>query len=496
MSVGSNLFVALPLAVLLGALSVPIARRVARGDSYSGLQRVIVASAILHLLCAPAQIFVVDHFYNGVADWVVYVHQGSILASNWRVGRFTFAGSGVTGFIGDGAISTAAGIVMTVVGADQLAAFFVFAWLAFVGTVFFYRAFAITFPEANRRRYALLLFFLPSILFWTADVSKEALVMVSLGLAAYGMALVLARQRGGYPLVVLGGAIGLFARPDQLVLLVVGFAITMLWRSPGRRQSAPALRVVVSIFFAAAVVVVTGIVTARLIHTSGAPSLVSTLDKIAKNNQGSGFGFGSSLGAYSANPIFFPRDVYNVLFNPLPFNAHGAARWLAAAENTVLLVLIVLSLPRLRMVVRACRQRPYVVIAVFYSLAFIYAFTALGNLGLIIRERTLLLPLLMVPLAIPVAPKGEAPYPWQIGKRPKHKMRSDTREATANPVGPSTELVMAEEPWGAAEWSAAAWSDDWGNWAPGEWEQAEWSGEESEVIEAFAREGPGASSDV
>ncbi len=109
----------------------------------------------------------------------------------WRNGHFSLAGSGITGILGTGSTSIASGVVMTIVGPDQLAAFFVGSWLAFVGCVFFYLAFRVTFPRADRRRYALLVFLFPSLLFWTADVSKEAFMMFGLGLAAYGIALVM-----------------------------------------------------------------------------------------------------------------------------------------------------------------------------------------------------------------------------------------------------------------------------------------------------------------
>ena len=39
-----------------------------------------------------------------------------------------------------------------------------------------------------------MLFFLPSVIFWTADVSKEAIMMLSLGVMAYGAAKVLVRR--------------------------------------------------------------------------------------------------------------------------------------------------------------------------------------------------------------------------------------------------------------------------------------------------------------
>ena len=79
-------------------------------------------------------------------------------------------------------------------GPDQLAAFLVESWLAFVGTVFFYKAFRVTFPGVDWRVDAWLIFLFPSILLDLADVGKEAdMLFARLGLTAYGMAMVLVR---------------------------------------------------------------------------------------------------------------------------------------------------------------------------------------------------------------------------------------------------------------------------------------------------------------
>ena len=138
-------------------------------------------SLILHLACAPLQILVVNQFYNGVADYNRYVNQGASLSYNLRAGDFTTSGTGIGKIIGDGATSIFGGVIMTIVGPNKLAAFFVASFLSFVGSVFLYLAFKVTFPECNRGRYALLVFLFPSMLFWTADISKEAGMLVASG---------------------------------------------------------------------------------------------------------------------------------------------------------------------------------------------------------------------------------------------------------------------------------------------------------------------------
>ena len=49
-----------------------------------------------------------------------------------------------------------------------------FAVISFWGQFFFYRAFVLAFPKANRRIAALLLFLFPSIVYWTSAFGKDA----------------------------------------------------------------------------------------------------------------------------------------------------------------------------------------------------------------------------------------------------------------------------------------------------------------------------------
>jgi hypothetical protein len=474
MKIGSNLPVAFVVAVLLAWLGVLIAKRVARSDSYGALGKVMTASVFLHLICAPLQIFVVDHFYNGVADWLRYDHQGSVLADMWRNGHFSLAGSGIKGILGSGSTSISSGVVMTIIGPNQLATFFVCAWLAYVGCVFFYLAFRVTFPRADRRRYALLIFLFPSLLFWTADVSKEAFMMFGLGLAAYGIALVMRGRRSGYPFLVLGGALCLFIRPNEIVIVAVGFALAMVVRavmggaSGSSRRPRTVFSMAAAFVFVVAAVLVTVLVAAHFLHTITNTGIGNSLNKLSSNNQGAGAGFGSSNVPYSSNPLWYPRDAYTVLFDPLPFTAHSITQLFAAAENTLILLVVVSSFSRLRFLPRVCMQRPYVFTALIYSVIFVFAFAALGNLGLITRERTLLLPFLFIVLAFPVANPGEAPYPWQRRRsqsraepaRPGRRAPDGAEDPVDATVAASTvaEWTTAERPQAdGSGWSAAWW---------------------------------------
>ena len=54
----------------------------------------------------------------------------------------------------------------------------------------------------------------------------------------------------------------------------------------------------------------------------------------------------------------------------------------------------------------AMRRHPYLLLAVLYSLVWIILFASLGNLGLLVRERTSLLPLLLVLVSWPAATRA------------------------------------------------------------------------------------------
>jgi hypothetical protein len=411
------------VALVLTGVSLPIARRVSRIEADPRLVTLLMIGLFLHFLAGPAQIFVDNHAYHGVADFSGYVHQGATLSKNFSAFDFTTKGAGLRGILGDGSVSIAAGVVFSLVGVNEVASFFVFAWFSWLGTIFFYRAFCITFPEGEHRRYALILFLLPSLLFWTSDVSKEAVMMLALGVTSLGIARVLARRPRGYPVIVLGTFMGVFTRPNEFALLLGAFTIAMFFRGRDVTRGFAGVRRFGSLVFLALILVVTALLTVKFVH-SNAGSVSGLLNKAHNNNVGTGAGFGSSNVPYSSDPLLYPRDIYTVLFDPLPITARSITQLLASAENTVILVLFLNSLRRLRVAFRAGRERPYVIMAGVYSVGFIYAFAALGNLGLITRERTLLFPYLLVLLAIPVSAKGQPPkFPWEQPRPSRQERR-------------------------------------------------------------------------
>jgi len=103
--------------------------------------------------------------------------------------------------------------------------------------------------------------------------------------------------------------------------------------------------------------------------------------------------------------------VYLVMFKPLPFQAHSPTQVIAAIENLSLIVLLALRWRSVCAIARRAFDTPFVMMALIYTLGFFYVFSALGNLGLLDRERVLLFPLFLPLVVLSPRPKDSAPPP-------------------------------------------------------------------------------------
>lgn len=422
-TIGSNPIVVVALAAALFLLGrrviIPRIVKAEGGDPW--LSKALTACLVCHLLAAPLEIWAVNHLYGGVADYTRYMYRGAGLAGPFR--HFDFNLNGVGGIVDNGSISIVAGVLFAILGINQAAAFLVMSFLSFIGIVCFYRAFTLTFSGAGRRRYGYLIFFLPSLIFWTADVSKEGIMMFLLGVLTYGCAQVLARQGGfkAWLMIVAACAGALFVRPNEMLLLLGGFTIAIIFRqaSPSAKFE-PARRTASLVLLATMVGVVMFVTLHFLPGLHGSVNLA----QINKNNQGPGSGFGSSGVSYSASPLAYPRDVYVVLFDPLPFNAHSGGERFQALQNTVLVVLLLASLRNLRILPRAAFARPYLIMCFIFVVSFCYFFASLGNLGLIAREASVMVPLYLAVLCIPRGPRHRPPrYIWELSRRQRAARR-------------------------------------------------------------------------
>lgn len=420
MTVTEGTWVTLLTGLVLLVLVAPlVARHVAKVGDDPGLVRITMWAAAVKLAAAPLYLFVIYHFYGGIADTIGYFGHGTRLAAQMRHGNFTLY---TPHFVGDGAAWIAAAFVELVVGTHQLAAGLVFSFAGFLGQVCFYKAFRLALPGADHRRYAKLVLFWPSMVFWTAAPSKDTITILGLGLAAYGGAVLYDRRLRGFLWLGVGGALMTIVRPNVALIALLALALPYpLGRVRPRSVLTP-----VAAWVGGAILVVGGVVLAGItahhfdLHNLSRASVERVLKLNAKNTGVAAryqTGFNSSESASTSLSVSaVPRDFYDVVIRPLPFRAHGLTQLAASLENVFLLGLLVTSWRRLATAARTCLRRPYVLAAIVFSLVWIVLFASIGNLGILARERTQLVPWLLVLVCLPARRRDrDAPVAAQAG---------------------------------------------------------------------------------
>jgi hypothetical protein len=395
---------ALVVAPVLVVVTLPLLARAGRRESDPWILRLLVIAFFAKLVGACVRYAVTFEVYAGRADAGGYHGSGTRLAGAFWDGRWEQVyRQELPELVGTEFMRLATGAVYIVTGPTKLGGFLVFSWLSFLGLFWFYRAFRVGFPAGEHRRYAVLLFFLPSLLYWPSSIGKEAWMLCWLGLAAYGSALVLRSRTGGF-LLLATGLLGMaLVRPHVAMLTVVALLVASLVR---RRPAGEAHFGMFSRLAGLAIVIaMAGVLLAQVssffnLDDVDQEAVTSVLDRTEGQSAQGGSEFSSSR---PKSPTEFPGAVVTVLFRPFPWEAGNAQALVAAAEGVVLLALFVLALPRLARLPRTMFTTPYVTFAVAFTLMFVFAFSSIVNFGIIARQRTQVFPLALVVLAIPLA---------------------------------------------------------------------------------------------
>jgi hypothetical protein len=390
---------ALVIGPILLALTLPTLAHEARAQRSRRLFWLLVVALILKLSASVIQYHVAFDVYGGLADSKYYYDQGVELSEQFRLGDF----STTEPLTGIHFINFLTGLLFSVIGPTKLGGFVFYSWLGFMGLFFFYRAFVTAVPEGRLRSYALPLFFLPSFLFWPSTIGKEAWMLFSLGIAAFGAARVLSRQMvSGLLAAGLGLWLAGLARPHIAGLMGIAIAAGFVFQKPRKdlRQLAPLIKVLAmgAVFLVALLFVARA---DRFLRDRGLETERGTT-QVLWQITGRTFRGGSSFApSILESPIRAPVAVVTVLFRPLLPEAHNAQAILAAAEGTFLILLTFVRIPWLIAALRSIRRQPYVGFSFAFAALFVVAHSSLANFGILVRHRIQLLPLYLVLLAIP-----------------------------------------------------------------------------------------------
>jgi hypothetical protein len=399
------------LAPVLVAASWPAFVRQARRERDNSLVRLLLLALCLKLFGSLVRYWVAVAIYDSNADAFEYHRVGVDLAMRFRAGNFD---TGLASLSGTDFISFFTGIVYTITGPSIFAGFLLYSWLAFGGMFYLYRAFTIAIPEGRRRSYARLLFFMPSMLYWPSSIGKEAFMLCTLGLAAFGTArLLTGRPWRGIALAGVAMWLGAIVRAHVSGMVVIGLVVAYLFARPPRRLGAlgPAIKLVA---LAALVVVAVGLLgrTQEYLLQKGIDPQDGVTSVLAetgrRTNQGGSNFEAPSTGASLAR---LPFAAVTILFRPFPFEVHNAQAAITALESTLLLCLTLARRRAIWHAIRRLRRWPYVAFILVYSGLFVVAFSSIANFGILARERIQLLPFFLVLLCVPASRARPATTP-------------------------------------------------------------------------------------
>ena len=391
MNVGKALIV-LPVLVLIAHT---VAQRFATSDGQPAIVAIIMGGLVVKFVGVLLRYLVGLQVY-GRSDATEYALWGRKIAPGLRhfelidIGRLR----------GTNFIRLVTGVVFAITPGSDMTGFFVFGFMSFVGVLFFWRAFKRAFPNTDDLKYLQVLVLLPSLAFWPSSIGKDAWMVMGAGIASYGVANILTnRSLVGWTSFVAGMYALLMVRPHVGIALMGGLVIAELFRSRGSQGAG---RAALSIFL---IVVIGGTV----MSTAAAFLGIENWNKASVNQEledvGDRTGQGNSEFTPTPvnSPVQFPLGAFTVLMRPMPYEAGSPQEMLSALENLVILVILIISAPRLWNALRHSRRRPYVLYCLGAIIIFVVEYSSFSNFALIARQRTTITALFLVFLCLPKA---------------------------------------------------------------------------------------------
>lgn len=357
----------------------------------SWLPTLVVAGFLAKMIGAGLRFYVYRVVYLSQGDAGIYHGAGAQLAQVWR----SLSVPSLEGTRGAGTrfLEVIAGFLYTPYTPGLLGGFLIFAMVAFLGQLLFYAAFRRAFPNGRLKLYAIFVLFMPSLVFWPSSIGKDAIMVFFIGLATYGAARLIEHYRFSWiPVLGLGVAGSVAIRPHIGALLVGSVAGAMLLAKGARGAGDRVRKLLLFGLMAAGAVVVIGLFGDRIGLNPEDLELEPYLDEVTRRtNQG-----GSAV---EGDPILTIRDapqgILRVVFRPLIHEGFSPLALASGIEGTALLALIVWKLPRMVKNAGLLRSRPFLMYSLVYVAGFVVVFSPILNLGILARQRTQMLPLLL-----------------------------------------------------------------------------------------------------
>lgn len=294
----------------------------------------------------------------------------------------------------------------------------VFAFFGLLGCWAFYRAVVVILGRWVPSAFYCLVFF-PSILFWSSILGKDPLILLTLGIVAYGGArmLVLGELKG-FAIVCLGLFLAFNVRPWTALMAACGLVLAVLLQ-----RGHISFRLTIVVVALPTFLFAWGPIQKRFeIEDMGSfeEVYVKLVEGQDVKSEWTAYlaEFGGSRRAAEAVQVaeqmrsgnyrgVLPHVIFSGLFRPLPWDARNIFSGLAAVENTALLVLVLMALWRLKW---STARDAVIIWAVSYSLlwAAFHGAILIANFGAGVRYKLQVLPFMVIVFFLLLHPEGYA----------------------------------------------------------------------------------------
>lgn len=426
--VGWDIWGAVVYAPLLTLTTVLLARRMFSG-SLRPLVKVAVVGFVVKVAGVLARFWIAYVAYGGASDSARYHDAGAKTASLFwarQIDVLALIPAGTNTMFVEGV----AGFVYTFIGTSQLAGFMVFAWFGYIGLLCYIKAACVAVPGLAQRRYAWLCVLMPSVVYWPASLGKESLMMFGLGLGSLGVSRLF--ERGGFlrglVLTVLGFGFAGLIRPHMAGVFIAGIlpGLIVAFRRPAEADGAPKRnRLVLAVTIGVASIAVVFVASLALSFlepakldgeepSGGVGGITAILEETTRRSEIGGSSFQPPS---ITNPLMWPYAVVRTLTRPLPIEAHGLFPLISAAEMTVLLGMCAYWWRPLRGLRRSVARVPFITYAIVTLFMGGLVYTSFANLGILTRQKSLLLPMMLLLPCLPMPPERLRVVPSDVEAR-------------------------------------------------------------------------------
>ena len=301
---------------------------------------------------------------------------------------------------GTGTMSGLAGWTFYLLGPSRYAACVAFAIFSLIGKIGIYRVFRANVDPGLRWLMAIAALFVPSFVFWSSGVLKEAVVVGGFGWTLFGLHLWIREGRAfaGWALMAVSAIPVLLIKPYVVFPLALAGGSWYYWARSlrhGRVRIRP---------FRLAVGAVLGLGGIVLLGQYFPDYSLESFAEQSASLQRLGHRGGSAFTLTSDTPTtligqfaYAPAALLTSLFRPFIFEVHNVPSFVSALETTVLTLLFVRVLfgRNLGRVRDEILGSPFLVFCVVFVVAFGVAVgLSTSNLGTLSRYRSPLLPFL------------------------------------------------------------------------------------------------------